>query len=51
MNNAPLALRLSVLDENVVGSGQMGGSSSLMVLYGVTTCISVAISFSACDIH
>ena len=40
MNNVLLALRLCI--DTVVGSGQMGGSPHLMVLYGVTTCISYA---------
>jgi len=39
----------SVLDENVVGSGWIGGSPHLVVLYEITVCISDALSLSNCD--
>ena len=40
----------SVLAENAAGSGQIGGSPRLVVLYGVTACISDTFSLNARDI-
>lgn len=40
ITNAPLALMLSVPNENAVGFGRNGGSLIFIVLYGQTLCIS-----------